>query len=122
MGTDNPPWTDLSLAQVLIFKNEAIVTIGMQDYSIFVKSDFKIQVIKLTSLLLTTILPINGCPEEGYILPVTSPPQITYTFLLIFECSIKKGARREDAKSQEYQGKVPPHEKHSKIHFLKRKV
>lgn len=50
MGTDDPLWIDLSLAQALIFKNEAIATTGMQDYSIFVKSDFKIQVIKLTSL------------------------------------------------------------------------
>lgn len=34
MGKDNPHWIDLSLAKVLIFKNEATATTGMQDYSI----------------------------------------------------------------------------------------
>lgn len=81
MGIDNPFWIDLSLAQVLSFKHKATATTGIQDYSVFVTSDFKIQV---TLLLLTTIPPINDGLEEDYRLPVTSSPQTTYTFLLIF--------------------------------------
>jgi len=85
MGIGKPPWTDLSLAQVLIFENEAIATTAMQAYSVSVKCPFKIiQVIKLASLRLTTLLPINGYPKENYILPATSSPQTTYTFRLIF--------------------------------------
>lgn len=84
MGTDIPFWIDLSLAQVLNFKHKATATTGIQDYSLFVKSDFKIQVIKATLLFLTTIPPINGHLEEDCMLPVTSPPQTTYKFLLIF--------------------------------------
>lgn len=42
MGTEKPLLVNLPLAQVLIFKNEAIATSGLQDYSIFVKCDFRI--------------------------------------------------------------------------------
>lgn len=56
MGTENPLLINLPLAQVLIFKNEATATTGLLNYSIFVKRDFKIWVIKLASLLLTILL------------------------------------------------------------------
>lgn len=122
MGIDNPLWIDLSLAQVLIFKNEAIATTGMQNYSVFVKSDFEIQVIKLTSLLLTTIIPINGCPEEDYILPVISSPQTIYTFLLIFECLINREPGEKMQKAQSIRENSHPMRRCCKINFLKRKV
>lgn len=73
MRMENPLLINLSLAQDLTFTNEAIATNGLQDYSVFVKCDFKIWVIKLTPLLLTIILSMAVQTKNIYCLLTSSP-------------------------------------------------